>query len=1444
MSNKFKNFKYSSNIKRSILISCSILAATSTLYMTEVKAEQIIPKKSVAIAQDISWMKPNTSVVGSSITIDLAQHFNMLNSGNLVISAISSDNKIINPTVSSNILTLDIKAIGVAIITVTASDSKTTLVDKFEVKANKLGDINSDGLINTADALLIYKVTSGKVTPTDEDIKRMDLNEDGKVTNADADIIMNTYVGKPNAGIFANSTIEVRNINDAPVASQVYLEGNAISGQTLTGKYSFIDVDNDTEGSTVFKWYRGAKADGSDKVLINGANSNQYTLTDEDGDKYIFFEVDPVAASGNMNGKAVVSLPSGKVIVPDVTAPSLNISKFNFVDNESPKEDTLSGLAGAVSEGNAIIKAYLCIDANSDNKVDETELPTPIVLGNSSQDGSVAAKNIGDLAPGKYKYVITATDAFGNESSKNQAAVINVAVRELKLNVANRNPLEENNINDAIVTLKLTGDSFRNTITTSDLLLNNLPTGASVKNVSFVDKSTVNITLAFDGTDFDSGITNFNIEVKASGLDSSKNISTKNLTINNSNDAPIASNVSIVGDAKVGKLITGSYSFKDDENDVEGVSIYKWYRASQADGSDKVAIDGATSKQYQIKPEDDSKYLFFEVAPVAVSGETTGKVVLSAASDKVVTPDTTAPILDVNKFNFIDNQSPSEDMIVGLLGSVGEGGATIKAYPWVDTNNDGKVSADELQSAIVLGVSGMDGSVLAKSIGDLAPDKYSYVITATDIAGNESAKNENSVLKFAIRDLNVKLSNVSELTEDNINGAVLTLELKGDSFKNTITKTDLNLNNAPAGVGIKSVSLNGENNLSVVLEYNGTDFDTDINNFVLEVNSTALESGQTISAQAITIKRSNDAPTAGEVKITGTAKLGETLSGEYIYSDDENDVEGTSTYKWYRATKADGSDKVLISGAEAKQYTLVAEDGEKYIFFEVTPIATSGKVSGNVEVSAASSKVIVPDLIAPTLDISKFSFVNNDALTEDTIGALAGAVSEEGATIKAYLWNDTNGDSKVDIDELQSPIILGVSGQDGSVLAKNIGDLADGKYKYVITATDAAGNESAKNEAAVMDISTKAFIANFFDVSELREDNINGATLEMKLQGDAYKDTISPMDFTLNNAPAGVEVAMVLPMDEHSVFLVLGADGNDFDVDYNNFSITLNSSGTVSGEEATTKTMNIKSVVEGLALEVAGINFGPGDLVDTTKTALPIGGFKYVIGGAGQYTRPNKNDSAAAYTNILQSTTNIPVTSGQHLYVVGIDGNNRVISWSDITVTEAIIKQRAQTAGVFISEYLQGPNNRLAIQLYNNTGTQLGSPSGYSLEVHQWNPVTKAKRVLNMPIDGAQPNMVFIILESNFYDFFDITSAWYYNDEMYFGGLVNNALVLKKNGQIVDVLGDPNFVGSKPIVADGNVVVRKKGIIGGYNVYYSKEWDIYNQSTQNIYQYMGVHSIQ
>ncbi|MED1791137.1 hypothetical protein P4V54_00490 [Brevibacillus nitrificans] len=94
------------------------------------------------------------------------------------------------------------------------------------------------------------------------------------------------------------------------------------------------------------------------------------------------------------------------------------------------------------------------------------------------------------------------------------------------------------------------------------------------------------------------------------------------------NVAPKASNVTVVGTAEVGQVLTGNYNYSDENSDREGISTFKWY----ANG---VEIPGATSLTYTLTPTDLGKTIQFQVTPVAQSGVLKGSAIKSAPTNPV-----------------------------------------------------------------------------------------------------------------------------------------------------------------------------------------------------------------------------------------------------------------------------------------------------------------------------------------------------------------------------------------------------------------------------------------------------------------------------------------------------------------------------------------------------------------------------------------------------------------------------------------------------------------------------------------------------------------------------------------------------------------------------------------------------------------------------------------
>lgn len=103
----------------------------------------------------------------------------------------------------------------------------------------------------------------------------------------------------------------------------------------------------------------------------------------------------------------------------------------------------------------------------------------------------------------------------------------------------------------------------------------------------------------------------------------------------------------------------------------------------------------------------------------------------------------------------------------------------------------------------------------------------------------------------------------------------------------------------------------------------------------------------------------NTPPKATNVTISGTPVVGEMLTGSYTYSDTENDPAGSHLFKWYRANDLSGSGKTVIAGATSTNYTIQIDDAGKFIFFEITPVATKGEQFGTPALSAPVSVPLI-----------------------------------------------------------------------------------------------------------------------------------------------------------------------------------------------------------------------------------------------------------------------------------------------------------------------------------------------------------------------------------------------------------------------------------------------------------------------------------------------------
>jgi uncharacterized protein (TIGR02145 family) len=111
------------------------------------------------------------------------------------------------------------------------------------------------------------------------------------------------------------------------------------------------------------------------------------------------------------------------------------------------------------------------------------------------------------------------------------------------------------------------------------------------------------------------------------------------------------------------------------------------------------------------------------------------------------------------------------------------------------------------------------------------------------------------------------------------------------------------------------------------------------------------------------------APVASNVTYTPAPGEGLTHTANYTYFDANYDPEGNTTFQWYRADDASGSNAIAISGANAITYVGQSADAGKYIGFGVTPKATTGTITGS-EVVFYNNNITTP--------LATFTFTASD----------------------------------------------------------------------------------------------------------------------------------------------------------------------------------------------------------------------------------------------------------------------------------------------------------------------------------------------------------------------------------------------------------------------------------------------------------------------------------
>jgi len=407
----------------------------------------------------------------------------------------------------------------------------------------------------------------------------------------------------------------------APTATNIQVTGNPQEGQVLSASYFYIDFNNDPEGTSTYRWLNSDTPDGT-FTEIAGATALSYTLTATDIGKYVKFEVTPVASSGTPSaGTAVLSSSTLQIVGINEEYPVASDVTFSgnlLVNFPLTGSYTYSDSDGD-AEGSSLYKWYTADDAAGTNAVEIAGENNLTLVLSAAEDGKYIAFEVTPVAA-------SGSLLEGNPvmSSFSADPVIMPPATPPVAEDVTISGIEE-------VGMVLTGS-----YTYFDV--NNDPEGTSLLNWYSADTPNgVKTPLANDTNMYQLaagdeakyiffGVT----PVQDDATQGTEVFDTTSVIAPYNDQAPVASNVVLSGTPESEVLLSASYDYSDYNVDPEGASIYKWYAADDASGTNATEISGAVNKTYLVTDAETGKFIAFEVTPVAQSGTTTtGSPVLS-----------------------------------------------------------------------------------------------------------------------------------------------------------------------------------------------------------------------------------------------------------------------------------------------------------------------------------------------------------------------------------------------------------------------------------------------------------------------------------------------------------------------------------------------------------------------------------------------------------------------------------------------------------------------------------------------------------------------------------------------------------------------------------------------------------------------------------------------
>jgi hypothetical protein len=460
----------------------------------------------------------------------------------------------------------------------------------------------------------------------------------------------------------------------APLATNVSYSPAPGTNVELKASYTYVDANNDPEGTSLYQWYTASDANGANKAPISNATTLNFTPTSAQANKYIGIGVTPKASTGTTTGTEVVYYS---------TTPSVDVATFTI---ESVTQSSTNFYINRVMDATDYITVRINVTTAG-----AITFSTPTINGYSFSNGGVyatGAQNVILNAKGTQAAYNAAGDIFTITAigSSTQTRTITISNTNNITPLANNVPTA-NNLNytglfrvNGTVNLNYTYADAEKDVEGATTVSWDIATNSNgIPRTTFnTGASTINGTsISFAASDAGKYVRARVTPRAATGLlNGVEYYGGWNLI--DLATLPYGSNVSLTGNTSQGSVLTGAYTFNGGSG-IENTlgSTYIWQSANTDKGVNiqtMVIPDGGLAFGKTIKPTiaEVNKYIRFGVKALDNNSKSSSSYVYSNWTGPITLAPEAAPAITRITYS----QAPSNNVIIS------------GSYDYFDVNND------------------------------------------------------------------------------------------------------------------------------------------------------------------------------------------------------------------------------------------------------------------------------------------------------------------------------------------------------------------------------------------------------------------------------------------------------------------------------------------------------------------------------------------------------------------------------------------------------------------------------------------------------------------------------------------------------------------------------------------------------------------------------------